>query len=183
MFPWKASRSWPAPWKSPWPGCSPTSHPPACRRPRAPRTRTWWTFFLWRTIPTILKLRLDALKGISNRVQVARDGREALDYLFREGTYAGRTNIQRPQLILLDLGLPKIDGFEVLRRVKADPHTASIPVVVLTASDRDRDLQMSRRLGAQACIVKPVGMPNLTQVTSQLSLRWALLKPVATVSA
>lgn len=133
--------------------------------------------------PNDIEITLDALKGISNRVQVARNGREALDYLFREGTYAGRTNIQRPQLILLDLGLPKIDGFEVLRRVKADPHTASIPVVVLTASDRDRDLKMSRRLGAQACIVKPVGMPNLTQVTSQLSLRWALFKPVATVSA
>jgi CheY-like chemotaxis protein len=133
--------------------------------------------------PNDIEITTEALKGISNRVHVARDGREALDYLFCEGAYAGRRRINRPQLILLDLVLPKIDGLEVLRRVKADAHTASIPVVVLTSSNRDRDLQISKRLGAQAYIVKPVGLPNLTRVTPQLSLRWALLKPAAAVAA
>ena len=133
--------------------------------------------------PNDIEIATKALKGISNRVHVVRDGREALDFLFCQGAYAERRHIQRPQLILLDLVLPKIDGLEVLRRVKADSHTASIPVVVLTSSDRDRDLQISKRLGAQAYIVKPVGLPNLTQVTPQLSLRWALLKPAAVVTA
>jgi CheY-like chemotaxis protein len=130
-----------------------------------------------------IEITMNALKGISNRVHVARDGREALDYLFLEGTNGDGRNIQRPQLILLDLVLPKIDGLEVLRRVKANSHTAPIPVVVLTSSERDRDLQMSKRLGAQAYIVKPVGLPNLSQVTPQLSLRWALFKPPPTAAA
>jgi CheY-like chemotaxis protein len=128
--------------------------------------------------PNDVEMTMAALKGISNRVQVARDGQEALDYLFSEGGRAGR-RLQRPQLILLDLALPKIDGLEVLRRVKADSRTASIPVVVLTASDRDRDLLTSRRLGAKTHLVKPVGVDNLTQVTPQLSLRWGLFKPAA----
>lgn len=133
--------------------------------------------------PNDIEITTEALKGISNRVHVVRDGREALDFLFCLGVYTDRRHIQRPQLILLDLVLPKIDGLEVLRRVKADSHTASIPVVVLTSSDRDRDLQISKRLGAQAYIVKPVGMPNLTKVAPQLSLRWALLKPAAAIAA
>jgi CheY-like chemotaxis protein len=134
--------------------------------------------------PYDIEITTEALKGISNRVQVARDGREALDYLFCVGAHAGRHRAQRPQLILLDLALPKIDGLEVLRRIKADSHTASIPVVVLTSSDRDVDLQISKRLGAQAYIIKPVGVPNLTRLAPLLSLRWALLKPAApTVAA
>jgi len=133
--------------------------------------------------PSDIEITTEALKGISNRVHVVRDGREALDFLFCEGAYSVRRHLQRPQLILLDLVLPKIDGLEVLRRLKADFHTASIPVVVLTSSERDRDLQVSRRLGAQAYLVKPVGLPNLTRVTPQLSLRWALLKPAAATAA
>ena len=133
--------------------------------------------------PNDIEITTEALKGISNRIYVARDGREALDYLFCEGPYAGRRTLQRPQLILLDLELPKIDGLEVLRRVKAHSHTASIPVVVLTSSSRDHDLQISKRLGAEAYIIKPVGLPNLSRVTPQLSLRWALFKPTAPVAA
>jgi CheY-like chemotaxis protein len=87
--------------------------------------------------PYDIEITTEALRGISNRLQVARDGQEALDYLFCVGAHAGRRRAQRPQLILLDLALPKIDGLEVLRRIKADSHTASIPVVVLTSSDRD----------------------------------------------
>jgi CheY-like chemotaxis protein len=132
--------------------------------------------------PNDIEITTMALKGISNRVKVVRDGQEALDYLFCEGAYAARPRAQRPQLILLDLALPKIDGLEVLRRIKSVPHTASIPVVVLTASDSDQDLQISKRRGAQGYIVKPVGLPNLTQVTPQLSLRWALLKPTPVVN-
>lgn len=126
--------------------------------------------------PHDVEITIGALKGICNRIQVARDGQEALDYLFCAGAFATRRKDLRPQLILLDLALPKIGGLDVLRRTKADSRTASIPVVVLTSSESDRDLQMSRRLGAQTYIVKPVGVPNLTQVASQLSLRWALLK-------
>ena len=133
--------------------------------------------------PNDIELTTDALKGISNRVHVVRDGLEALDYLFCQGAYVDRRRSQRPQLILLDLNLPRIGGLEVLRRVKADSHTASIPVVILTSSDRERDLHISRGLGAQAYIVKPVGLPNLTNVAPQLSLRWALLKPAAAVAA
>ncbi len=132
--------------------------------------------------PNDVEITIGSLKGICNRIQVVRDGQEALDYLFCSGAFAMRRKDLRPQLILLDLALPKIGGLEVLRRAKADSRTASIPVVVLTSSESDRDLQMSRRLGAQTYIVKPVGVPNLTQVASQLSLRWALLKPPAPVS-
>jgi CheY-like chemotaxis protein len=128
------------------------------------------------------ELAMAALKDISNGVQVVRDGQAALDFIFRRGPYSNRQPAPRPQLILLDLGLPKIDGFEVLWRVKSDPRTASIPVVVLTASDRERDIQMSKRLGAAACITKPVDLPNLTRVMPQLDFQWALLKPLATGS-
>jgi CheY-like chemotaxis protein len=128
--------------------------------------------------PNDIEITRAALQGISNRLHVVRDGQEALDYLFGEGAYAGRRPV-RPQLILLDLALPRVDGLEVLRRVKANPLTASLPVVVLTASDRERDLQISRRLGAQAYIVKPVGVPNLTQLAPQLSLRWGIFKPAS----
>jgi len=126
-----------------------------------------------------IELATEALKQISNRVQVVRDGAAALNFLFCTGEYEHRQIRERPQLILLDLGLPKIDGLEVLRRVKNDPRTAAIPVIVLTASAHDRDIQISQRLGAEAYLIKPVGLQNLSEVTPQLSLQWALLKPGA----
>jgi two-component system response regulator len=122
-------------------------------------------------------LATEGLKNVTNRVHVVRDGQAALHFLFGTGEYANRRASFRPQLILLDLGLPKVDGLEVLRRVKSDERTAKIPVVVLTASARDRDLQQSQRLGAEAYIVKPVDLKNLSQVTPQLKLQWALLRP------
>ena len=127
--------------------------------------------------PEDVKMAMMALKRITNRVQVVRDGESALDFLFCQGEFAGRKPSQRPQLILLDLALPRMDGLEVLERVKSDQRTAGIPVVVLTGSERDRDVQTSKRLGAAAYILKPVDMENLTQVTPLLHYQWALLKP------
>jgi two-component system response regulator len=112
-----------------------------------------------------------------------RDGAAALNFLFGTGEYAHRERSSRPQMVLLDLNLPKVSGLEVLRRIKADPRTRSIPVVVLTASKQDRDITTSKRLGAEACIVKPVDFQNLSEVTPQLSLQWALVKPMPTLGA
>lgn len=121
---------------------------------------------------------VNALKNarITNRLFVVRDGAAALEFLFCRGAFAHRRRNDRPQLILLDLGLPKIDGIEVLRQIKNDSRTRTIPVIVLTASDRDRDIAASQRLGAEAYIVKPVDFQNLSGVTARLSLQWALLK-------
>jgi CheY-like chemotaxis protein len=127
--------------------------------------------------PHDAEMAMEALKGITNWVQVVCDGQAALDFLFCQGEFASRQPSQRPQFMLLDLRLPKIDGLEVLRRVKSVPQTSSIPVVVLTGSDRDRDIQTSKRLGAAGYITKPVDMGNLTHVTPILHFQWALLKP------
>jgi two-component system, response regulator len=127
--------------------------------------------------PADVELAREGLKPITNRVHVVGDGQAALHFLFGTGEYAQRKARNRPQLILLDLGLPKVDGLEVLRRVKADPRTSGIPIIVLTASTRDRDLQMTKQLGAEAYIIKPVDLQNLTRVTPQLHLQWALVKP------
>lgn len=127
--------------------------------------------------PHDTEITMEALKGITNWVQVVCDGQAALDFLFCQGEFTNRQPSQRPQLILLDLRLPIIDGLEVLRRVKSVPQTSSIPVVVLTSSDRDRDIQTSKRLGAAGFIAKPVDMGSLTHVTPILRYQWALLKP------
>ncbi len=131
--------------------------------------------------PNDVELTLHAFERsrFANRVQVVRDGAEALDFIFARGAYANRKHADRPQIILLDLNLPKISGLEVLRRIKADEKTRGIPVVVLTASQSDWDIVESRQLGAATYIVKPVDFHRLSQVTPQLSLNWALLKPTA----
>jgi CheY-like chemotaxis protein/DNA-binding XRE family transcriptional regulator len=125
-----------------------------------------------------VELTMQALTSakITNRIHIVRDGAAALNFLFGNGEYAHRERSSRPQMVLLDLNLPKVSGLEVLRRIKADPRTRSIPVVVLTASKRDRDIATSKGLGAEAYIVKPVDFQNLSEVTPQLSLQWALLK-------
>lgn len=133
--------------------------------------------------PNDIELAMEALKCMTNRVRVIRNGLEAVDFLFRTGAHAARPPSTRPQLILLDLRLPGLDGLEVLRRVKSEPGTASIPVVVLTVSDRDRDIQTSQRLGAAAYIVKPVNIPSLSGVIPEMSLQWALLKPSLAAAA
>jgi CheY-like chemotaxis protein/DNA-binding Xre family transcriptional regulator len=125
-----------------------------------------------------IELTMRALEQarIANRVHLVRDGAAALNHLFGSGGDAAQSVVRRPHLILLDLNLPKIDGLEVLRRLKADTRTRSIPVVVLTASRHDLDIRTSKHLGADAYIVKPVGFENLSAVTPQLSLQWALLR-------
>lgn len=118
---------------------------------------------------------------LTNPIQVVHDGAEALDFVFCKGAYAKRVKTERPQVVLLDLQLPKIHGLEVLRRIKADEFTRKIPVVVLTVSQRDDHIHEALRLGAQSYIVKPVDFQNFSQSTSKLSFRWALLNPVEVI--
>jgi CheY-like chemotaxis protein len=126
-----------------------------------------------------LTLRGFAKAKITNPVHVVRDGVEALDFIFGTGLYAHRRNAPAPQIILLDLKLPKKSGFEVLEQIKANKKTRDIPVIVLTTSNRSRDLGECRRRGAVACIVKPVGFQSFSEVTPRLSLAWTLVKPEA----
>ncbi len=128
--------------------------------------------------PADVELALRALKRakMANPIKVVRDGAEALAYLFATGEYAARTGAPLPQLILLDLMLPKVSGLDVLRRIKSDPVTKDIPVVVLSASHEDRNIAECARLGAENYLIKPVLFDNLCKVTARLQLRWALLK-------
>jgi CheY-like chemotaxis protein len=119
---------------------------------------------------------------VTNPLCVVRDGAEALDFVFGTGPYVDRAEIERPQLILLDLNLPKKSGLEVLREIKANETTRDIPVIVLTASNRDRDIAECRRLGAVTYMVKPVGIQNFSEVTARLNLAWTLVKPKADTS-
>lgn len=112
-----------------------------------------------------------------NSVRVARDGAEALDIFFGKGDFAARIADPLQQIILLDLNLPKVNGLEVLRRLKSDKRTKDIPVIILTVSDKDRDIDACLKLGAAAYISKPVSLEGLSRVTPQLSLTWALIKP------
>jgi two-component system response regulator len=132
-----------------------------------------------------LLLVTQALKkaNITNRVFAVRDGAAALDFLFCTGEFAYRSINDQPQVILLDINLPKIDGLEVLRRVKADLRTRSIPVVMLTSSKDDLDIATCKRLGAETYIVKPVDFQNFSAAALQLSLQWALLKPAVLIGA
>jgi CheY-like chemotaxis protein/DNA-binding XRE family transcriptional regulator len=124
-----------------------------------------------------LTARAFAEARIINPVHTVRDGQEALDFLFGAGAYANRKGMELPQVILLDLNLPKVSGIEVLRRIKRDPRTRQIAVIVLTVSNEDHDIRECKRLGAENYIVKPVGFQNFSQITPQLSFLWALLKP------
>ena len=127
--------------------------------------------------PQDLELALRAFKkaGLANRVNVAQDGAEALDYIFCEGTHASRQPADRPSVILLDLKLPKVDGLEVLRRIRADERTRLIPVVVLTSSKEQRDIIESYHLGVNSYIVKPVNFEQFMDAVQHLGLYWLLL--------
>jgi two-component system, response regulator len=122
-----------------------------------------------------LTLRALAKSNISNRVVVARDGAEALDYLFRRGAHASRPASEEPQVVLLDLKLPKVDGLEVLRAVRANDDTKLLPIVILTSSVEDRDLIDSYGLGANSYIRKPVDFDQFLEAVKQLGLYWLVL--------
>jgi two-component system response regulator len=134
--------------------------------------------------PDDLELTLRALKrnNFCQDIVVARDGREALDYLFGEGTYAERDTREMPAITLLDLQLPKINGLEVLPRVRSEPRTRRLPIVILTSSGERGDLIASCELGANSYIRKPVGFEQFKEVLCQLSVYWLRLNlspPVA----
>lgn len=112
---------------------------------------------------------------VANEVIVAHDGVEALDYLFATGQYADRDTDITPQLVLLDLQLPKINGLEVLQRLRSDERTKFLPVVILTSSNEERDIVESYKLGANSYIRKPVDFKQFAEAVSQLALYWLVL--------
>jgi len=123
----------------------------------------------------LLMLRALKKNRIENRVVVARNGVEALDYLFSTGKYEGNNSADLPQLILLDLKLPKINGLEVLKRLRADQRTQYIPVVVLTSSTEERDMISSYDLGANSFVQKPVDFNEFVEAANQLGMYWLLI--------
>jgi CheY-like chemotaxis protein len=125
--------------------------------------------------PNNVELTLHALKraNVANRIEVARDGEEALEFIFGTGAHAGLQN--HPGMILLDLKLPKVDGMEVLRRVKEDPRTRPIPVIILTTSREDIDRSEAYRLGVNSYVVKPVAFDQFVEAVRILGLYWLLL--------
>jgi len=126
--------------------------------------------------PQDLALSLRAFKkaNLANRIHVARDGVEALDFIFCEGAHARRKIEDAPKVILLDLKLPKIDGLEVLKRIKGDPRTRMIPIVVLTSSKEQSDVVESYQLGVNSYIVKPVSFEQFADSVRDLGLYWLL---------
>lgn len=127
--------------------------------------------------PNDTELALRALKkqNLTNKIHVVKDGEEALDFIFAKGAYAERNKVDIPKLILLDLKLPKVDGLEVLRQIKADEFTKRIPVVVLTSSREESDLIESYKLGANSYIVKPIDFDKFIDCVGKLGLYWLLL--------
>jgi two-component system response regulator len=123
----------------------------------------------------VLALRAFSKSNISNPIVVARDGAEALDYLFAQGQYADRDSRDLPAVVLLDLKLPKIDGLEVLRQIRGNEQTRMIPVVILTSSRQDEDLISSYNLGANSYVRKPVDFNEFVAAVGQLGMYWLLL--------
>jgi two-component system response regulator len=127
--------------------------------------------------PTDARLTIHTLEQlkVANKFIIARDGAEALGYLFSTGIYADRDPASLPALIILDLKMPKVDGFEVLKRVRSDPRTRCLPVVVLTSSQEERDICESYSLGANSYVSKPVEFQEFTEAVKQLGFYWLLL--------
>jgi two-component system response regulator len=126
----------------------------------------------------VLTLRAMRKHNLANEVIVARDGQQALDFLFGEGEYAGRDTSHQPQVVLLDLKLPRVDGLEVLERMRADSRTRRVPVVVLTSSTEEQDLLRSYDLGANSYVRKPVDFEQFMEAARQLGMYWLILNEV-----
>jgi two-component system response regulator len=135
--------------------------------------------------PADAELTLHALRKskLANQIQHVRDGEEALDFMFCRNAFAWRQFRDTPQLVMLDLKLPKIDGLQVLQEVKSDPRTKAIPIIVLTSSKEEKDLVRSYRLGVNSYIQKPVNFGEFQEVVRQLGLYWLLVnnKPPSAV--
>lgn len=127
--------------------------------------------------PDDVELTLHALRtnNVTNRIEVARDGAEALDFIFARGAHAGRNVKDGPRVILLDLKLPKVDGLEVLKQIKSHEDTRKIPVVILTSSKEERDVVRSYELGVNSYIVKPIDFAQFAEAVRQLGLYWIIL--------
>ncbi|MCS6817604.1 MAG: response regulator [Blastocatellia bacterium] len=123
------------------------------------------------------------LNNILNEVHVVEDGQEALDYLYRQGKYADPDSAPRPGLILLDIKLPKVDGLEVLRRIKSDPILKAIPIIMLTSSEQEADILRSYLNGANSYIVKPIQFDAFVQKVRELKLYWILVNTLPPESA
>jgi len=130
--------------------------------------------------PDDVELALHALRkeNLANSIHVARDGEEALEFLFCQGPYAGRSFEQPPKLVLLDLKLPKVDGLEVLKRLKADERTKTIPIVILTSSKEERDLIKGYGLGANSYIQKPVDFEQFRETIKTVGLYWLVINQI-----
>jgi two-component system response regulator len=116
--------------------------------------------------------------NLANKLHWVQDGAEALDFMFRTGAYSARDPAQIPKLVLLDIKMPKVDGIEVLRRLKENPATRGVPVVVMTSSNEERDVFESYRLGVNSYIVKPVQSDAFLEIVAKIGLYWALTNRV-----
>lgn len=127
--------------------------------------------------PNDVELTLRALKknNIANNIHIIMDGEEAIEYFFANGRYSGRDKTLRPKLVILDLKLPKVDGLEILSKIKSDDKTKTVPVVILTSSKEESDLIASYKLGANSFIVKPVDFEKFTSTVKELGMYWLLL--------
>jgi len=131
--------------------------------------------------PRDVEMTLRALKkrNLANQVHVAKDGAEALDFLFATGAYAARNANHTPKVVLLDLKLPKVSGLEVLKKIKSDERTQTIPVVVLTSSQEEKDMVASYRFGVNSYIVKPVDFDKFVEAIGEIGLYWMVVnKPL-----
>jgi CheY-like chemotaxis protein len=135
--------------------------------------------------PDDMELTLHALRkeNLANNIHVARDGEEALEFLFCNGVHADRSFEQPPRLVLLDLKLPKVDGMEVLKQLKADPRTKTIPVVILTSSKEERDLINGYGLGANSYIQKPVDFEQFRDTIKNIGLYWLVINQLPVANA
>ncbi|AVQ11177.1 Response regulator receiver domain protein [Leptospira santarosai] len=127
--------------------------------------------------PQDSELTLRSLKrhNLTNQVKLVRDGEEALEYLYATGRYENRDKTQLPSLILLDLKMPKVDGIEVLRRVRSEDFTKMLPVVILTSSAEEKDIVESYRLGVNSYVVKPLDFDKFSEVASEIGFYWILV--------